>query len=383
MLERGDFRPAGRGELEPGSGLERSPLPDDGTLDRRRRPRVPPVHALLRRRQHQVLGQRAVSAAPRGLPGGRARRRRLAGVADRLRHARALLRPRRAPVSRARRARRRSHRTAARTVSVRADSASPRHGGDRRAAARVGLHPSPLPLGLIVRASGRLHAVQHVQLVRVQVHAKSDAESVASPRRSSARTSSCGPMRMRAPADTDATAPARRGRGGGARRQTVRVEASLFVVSCGAVNSAALLLRSASDQHPHGLANSSGLVGTPLHGASRDDDAGLPSVPEERRRCSRRRSRSTTTTCADRTRRYPLGQIQSQGRTHGVMARSDHVGAAGAALSGYDWWVARGVDWLAMSEDLPRRRQPRHPRSAAAGFSLQYRPNNVRPIACW
>jgi choline dehydrogenase-like flavoprotein len=33
------------------------------------------------------------------------------------------------------------------------------------------------------------------------------------------------------------------------------------VVSCGAINSAALLLRSANDRHPHGLANRSGVVG--------------------------------------------------------------------------------------------------------------------------
>jgi choline dehydrogenase-like flavoprotein len=37
--------------------------------------------------------------------------------------------------------------------------------------------------------------------------------------------------------------------------------AGLVVVSCGAINSAALLLRSASDQHPTGLANRSGVVG--------------------------------------------------------------------------------------------------------------------------
>ena len=37
--------------------------------------------------------------------------------------------------------------------------------------------------------------------------------------------------------------------------------ADLVVVACGAVNSAALLLRSAGDQHPHGLANRSGMVG--------------------------------------------------------------------------------------------------------------------------
>lgn len=39
----------------------------------------------------------------------------------------------------------------------------------------------------------------------------------------------------------------------------------VIVVSCGAVNSSALLLRSANDKHPRGLANnSSGLVGRNL-----------------------------------------------------------------------------------------------------------------------
>ena len=37
--------------------------------------------------------------------------------------------------------------------------------------------------------------------------------------------------------------------------------ADIVVVSCGAINSAALLLRSANDKHPNGLANSSGVVG--------------------------------------------------------------------------------------------------------------------------
>ncbi len=37
--------------------------------------------------------------------------------------------------------------------------------------------------------------------------------------------------------------------------------ADMVVVSCGAINSAALLLKSANDRHPHGLANSSDMVG--------------------------------------------------------------------------------------------------------------------------
>src|SRR5919112_804640 len=39
------------------------------------------------------------------------------------------------------------------------------------------------------------------------------------------------------------------------------LSADIVVVACGATNSAALLLKSASDQHPNGLANSSGVVG--------------------------------------------------------------------------------------------------------------------------
>src|SRR5450631_696761 len=38
-------------------------------------------------------------------------------------------------------------------------------------------------------------------------------------------------------------------------------KAAIIVVSCGAINSAALLLKSANEQHPNGLANNSGLLG--------------------------------------------------------------------------------------------------------------------------
>ncbi len=42
---------------------------------------------------------------------------------------------------------------------------------------------------------------------------------------------------------------------------TETYSADIVVVSCRAINSALLLLRSASDKHPHGLANISGVVG--------------------------------------------------------------------------------------------------------------------------
>jgi choline dehydrogenase-like flavoprotein len=42
--------------------------------------------------------------------------------------------------------------------------------------------------------------------------------------------------------------------------ETQTISGELFVLSAGAVNSAALLLRSATSAYPHGLANSSGMV---------------------------------------------------------------------------------------------------------------------------
>ncbi len=47
----------------------------------------------------------------------------------------------------------------------------------------------------------------------------------------------------------------------GRTAQRKRYSADIVVVSCGAINSAALLLRSANDKHPHGLANGSDVVG--------------------------------------------------------------------------------------------------------------------------
>jgi choline dehydrogenase-like flavoprotein len=49
----------------------------------------------------------------------------------------------------------------------------------------------------------------------------------------------------------------------------------------------------------------------------------------------------------------------------------------GIPLSAYDAWVARGVDWLAMSEDLP------HPENRVTlapdgRIRLEYQPNNLR-----
>ena len=120
-----------------------------------------------------------------------------------------------------------------------------------------GLHPSPLPLGI---RDGCVFC-NTCNSFACKLHAKSEAEVCC-----------VRPALERPNVELWTGAYARRlltnERGDAAtavevERNGVRqlVEATLFVVSCGAVNSAALLLRSANERHPHGLANSSGLVG--------------------------------------------------------------------------------------------------------------------------
>ncbi len=154
--------------------------------------------------------------------------------------------------------------------------------------------------------------------------------------------------------------------------KTVRVAASVFVVSCGAVNSAALLLRSASPAHPNGLGNSSGLVGRRYMAHLATMMQGFHPF--------RRNSTVFQKTVAINDfylrgpgTEYPLGQVQSQGRTHGVMAQTAYPWIP---LWPYEQWVARGVDWLAMSEDLPRP-ENRVTVESDGRIRLQYRPNNV------
>ena len=239
---------------------------------------------------------------------------------------------------------------------------------------KLGLHPSPLPLGLLRpgEADGCV-LCNTCNSFPCKVGAKSDAEvccvrhallqpNVTLWTRAYARrliTNCCGRKVEAVEVERDG--------------ETLRVEAPLVVVSCGAVNSAALLLRSANDKHPDGLANSSGLVG-------RRYMAHLATMMQGFHPFKRNETVfQKTVAINDYYLRgtddmpYPLGQIQSQGRTHGVMAQTV---VPWIPLWAYEAWVARGVDWLAISEDLPRD-ENRVTIAADGRVRLHYRPNNV------
>ena len=232
-----------------------------------------------------------------------------------------------------------------------------------------GLHPSSLPLGL----RDNCILCNTCNSFPCKIHAKSDAE-----------VSAIRPAMQHANVTLWVDATARRLVTDPSGRTITSVEidrqgtietvsAPLVIVSCGAVNSAALLLRSANDTHKEGLANSSGLVGKRymahlatmmqgFHPFRKNDTVFQKTVAINDFYLKGPRSP------------YPLGQIQSQGRTHGVMAQTV---VPSVPLWAYEAWVARGVDWLAMTEDLPRP-ENRVTIDASGQVRLQYKPNNLR-----
>jgi choline dehydrogenase-like flavoprotein len=239
---------------------------------------------------------------------------------------------------------------------------------------RQGLHPSPLPLGLL-RPGERDGCIlcNTCNSFACKLHAKSEADvccvRYAITRPNVTLWTNAWAKRLLTDAKGEKVAAVEVERNG----ESVRVSASLFVVSCGAVNSAALLLRSANEKHPAGLANSSGLVG-------RRYMAHLATMMQGWHPLRRNSTVFQKTVAINDfylrgpDNGYPLGQIQSQGRTHGVMAQTV---VPWVPLGAYNWWVARGVDWLVMSEDLPSH-DNRVEVTRDGRIRLIYCPNNVR-----
>jgi len=249
-----------------------------------------------------------------------------------------------------------------------------------------GLHPSSLPLGVIRSGeAGGCILCATCNSFPCRLHMKSDAETCGiadavrhpdvtlwtNARATRLITDPSGCRVIAADVERDGTSS--------------RVDAGLVVVSCGAVNSAALLLASASDRHAAGLANSSGLVG-------RRYMAHLSSMLEGVSwRINQDEFQKTLAIndfyLAGSHAPYPLGQIQSQGRTHAIMAKVTGdsrqyygIGMGWIPKSAYHQWVSRATDWLAMTEDLPD--PANRIRLAPDGrVVLEYTPNNQRAHA--
>jgi choline dehydrogenase-like flavoprotein len=138
------------------------------------------------------------------------------------------------------------------------------------------------------------------------------------------------------------------------RTSTVRLAADVVVVSCGAVNSAALLLASASDAHPRGLGNGSDAVG---RNYMRHQNLALMAVSKEPNptRFQKTLALHDWYLGADDW-EFPLGGVQMLGKSDAEQIRANAPRWAGRISPGMPFEVLahHAVDFWLCGEDLPR-----------------------------
>lgn len=236
-----------------------------------------------------------------------------------------------------------------------------------------GLHPHALPLGLVDPGSGGCVLCSTCNSFPCKVRGKADTDVVCVTDAIKADNVTLWTGARVRRLLTDASGVRVRALEVEVDGELLVVEAGTVVLAAGAVNSSALLLGSATDRHPRGLANSSDLVG-------RRYMAHIATMME-----AVHPTRVNPTVFAKTVmlndfygpgpgRPHPLGHIQSQGRAHAAIVQGV---MPGIPMRLAEAWVARGVDWLAMSEDLP---DPDNRVSLNPGdgkIRLEYRINNL------
>lgn len=241
-----------------------------------------------------------------------------------------------------------------------------------------GLKPFPMPCAVDLGPGGRCQRCANCDAIPCRIDAKGDAEirllrpALAAPN-----------VELRSDARVERLLTDDTGRrivsvavvAGNQRRQ---ISARLFVLSAGAINSAALLLRSANERHPRGLANRSDVVGR--HYMTHNTTALLALHPFKRNT-----TRFPKTLAVhdfyfgERSGDTPLGSLQLLGKIREPMLRGPLPWLPKPARH---LLAEHSVDWYAQSEDLP------HPESRVTvrpdgAINLHWRRSNLRAHRRW
>ena len=224
------------------------------------------------------------------------------------------------------------------------------------ALAAAGYHPFPAPCGILLDEADRARST----CIRCTwcdgypclVHAKSDADTIA------VRPLLAAPnvtLLVEAEAvrlDTDPTGRTVTdvvvSRHGGLERY----DADIVVVSAGAANSAKLLLRSATDRHPHGLANGSDQVGRNYMFHNSKAVVALAKEPNDT--VFQKTLGINDFYLAGGEHKWPLGNIQMVGKSNGWAMKGEEPKLTLLAPHWSLDEVARhAVDFWLTTEDLP------------------------------
>jgi choline dehydrogenase-like flavoprotein len=155
---------------------------------------------------------------------------------------------------------------------------------------------------------------------------------------------------------------------------TERFSADTVVVSAGAINSAALLLRSANDAHPNGLANSSDQVGRNYMGHVNSVMLAVSKCPNPT--VFQKTLGVNDFYFGDDDFPYPMGHISFVGKLDGVTLSA----GAPAVAPGFtlDLMAKHSLDFWLTTEDLPRP-ENRVTLNRDGDIVLNYVPNNLEP----
>lgn len=148
--------------------------------------------------------------------------------------------------------------------------------------------------------------------------------------------------------------------------------ADIVIAACGAINSAALLLRSASEQHPDGLANSSGQVGRNY--MTHQNGCFIAVTDTENPSQFQKHFGLTDFYRGSEASPFPLGVIQLMGKPdRGTLEwlRGDQL--PGVPL---DDIIPRTIDFFLTAEDLPNP-ENRITLREDGGVRVSYEPNNT------
>ena len=228
---------------------------------------------------------------------------------------------------------------------------------------REGHHPFHLPVGILLDQDETGAALPHSPCIRCDqfdgypclTNGKADAQIiVVDP---TLRAHDNVTLLTRAYVDTLTTSPSGREiTGVEVIRDDVRISfsADIVIVACGALSSALLMLRSANDTHPNGLANASDQVG---RNYMRHNNATVMAI-----------SKTPNPTKFQKTLGlndfyfgsndwdFPLGHIQMVGKTDGVTVHGEGLPKwlQWFPEKPFDWLARHSIDFWLTSEDLAK-----------------------------
>ncbi len=235
-----------------------------------------------------------------------------------------------------------------------------------------GLHPFAYPMGIDLRENGACIRCKTCDGFPCKVLAKSDSDVCCVRPALESPNVELMPNTIVKRLRTDSTGKRVVGIEAERNGEKLELRADRVVVACGATNSALLLLKSANEKHPNGLANSSDHVGRNY--MVHNNTALMAVKPFKHNRTVFQKTMAVNDFYLHGPDwPYPMGNIQLLGKLQAGMLTAAKPGVPKFILQAM---ADRSVDWWVMSEDLADP-ENRVTLTSDGKIQVRWRPNNL------